>query len=323
VTPAPDAIPRLCVRDLEIVLALARAGSTVRAAGALHVTQSAVSRGLLLVEDKLGVRLFRRGARGLAPTSAGQRLIEGAGPVLAALAQLEARVSAPATEPIEVRLACECYTAYRWLPSTLVSLRQSWAGQQAFDVRLAPEHTAAPVVALAAGQLDVALVTTASVRAPLLERALFSDEIVFLVSPAHPLAGKAALTCKHLTSFPLITSTHTPKPETRWFLSSVFGASVPRLEFLRFPLTEAMVDAARASMGIAVMSEWIAAAYLPSAELVVKRLQRGPLQRPWRIAFRREAAESAALLALALEGAAPRIAGRSEGGAQRRAPLGR
>jgi LysR family transcriptional regulator for metE and metH len=314
----PDAKPRLCVRDLEVVLALARAGSTVKAAATLHVTQSAVSRGLLLVEEKLGVRLFRRTARGLSPTSAGQRLIEGAGPVLAALAQLEARVGAPGAKPIELRLACECYTAYRWLPSTLASLRQGWAGQHAFDVRLAPEHTAAPVVALAAGQLDVALLTTASVRAPLLERPLFTDEIVFLLSAAHPLASKTALTRRHLTSYPLITSNHASRAENRWFLSSVFGASVPRIEFLQFPLTEAIVDAARAGMGIAVLSEWIAAAYLPSPGLVLKRLQRGPLERPWRMAFRRDAAASADLLALALAGAAPRVQGMDGAGAERR-----
>jgi len=291
------------------VLALARAGSTVKAAATLHVTQSAVSRGLLLVEDKLGVRLFRRTARGLSPTSAGQRLIAGAGPVLAAMSQLEARVAATSSEPIEVRLACECYTAYRWLPSAVASLRQGWAGQQAIDVHLAPEHTAAPALALAAGQLDVALLTNASVRAPLLERPLFSDEIVFLMSAAHPLAGKAALTRRHLASFPMITSNQASRAENRWFLSSVFGASVPRLEFLQFPLTEAIVDAARAGMGIAVLSEWIAAGYLPSPGLVLKRLQRGPLQRPWRIAYRRDAAAGASLLALALQGAAPRVQG--------------
>lgn len=51
------------MRDLQVVLALAAAGSTASAAAALHLTQSAVSRALLLVEDKLGVRLFARSER--------------------------------------------------------------------------------------------------------------------------------------------------------------------------------------------------------------------------------------------------------------------
>jgi LysR family transcriptional regulator for metE and metH len=303
--------PRLCVRDLDVVLAVARAGSTVRAAAALHVTQSAVSRGLLLAEGKLGVRLFERNARGLAPTAAGQRLIDGAGPVLAALAELEARAAAPESAQLELRLACECYTAYRWLPSALASLREQWPLRQRIDIRLLPEHSAAPAEALAAGALDVALLTTSSVRAPLVEQPLFSDEIVFLVAAQHPLAARPALTRRQLTEHPLIISTQTPKPEQRWFLNGVFGRSLPQLEFLRFPLTEAIIDATRAGMGIAVLSEWIASGYLPSADLVVKRLEGKPLARPWRIAFRREASEGAAVLARALESAAPRVHSRA------------
>lgn len=303
--------PKLCVRDLDVVLAVARGGSTVRAASALHVTQSAVSRGLLLAEEKLGVRLFERYARGLAPTAAGQRLIDGAGPVLAALAELEARARAPESAQIELRLACECYTAYRWLPSALASLREQWPLPQRIDIQLAPEHTAAPVEALAAGALDVALLTTSSVRAPLVEQPLFSDEIVFLVSAQHPLAARPSLTRRQLSEHPLIISTQTPKPEQRWFLNGVFGRSLPRLEFLHFPLTEAIIDAARAGMGIAVLSEWIASGYLPSSDLVVKRLDGRPLARPWRIAFRREASEGAAVLARALESAAPRVHSRA------------
>ena len=46
----------LDVADLQLVLALAESGSTVRASTVLHLTQSAVSRGLLAVEDKLGTR---------------------------------------------------------------------------------------------------------------------------------------------------------------------------------------------------------------------------------------------------------------------------
>ncbi|HTV18585.1 MAG TPA: LysR family transcriptional regulator [Polyangiaceae bacterium] len=304
--------PKLCVRDLDVVLALARAGSTVRAASALHVTQSAVSRGLLLAEQKLGVRLFERQARGLVPTPAGQRLVDGAGPVLAALADLEARAVAPEGAPLELRIACECYTAYRWLPSALASLRQQfsrqpWPGRQRLELQLMPDHTASPVAALADGELDEALLTTSSVRAPLVEKPLFSDEIVFLLAASHPLAARPALTRRQLREHPLITSTQTPKPEQRWFLNAAFGRSVPRLEFLRFPLTEAIVDAARAGMGIAVMSEWIASGYLPSPDLVVKRLDGKPLLRPWRIAFRRESSEGAAVLARALESAPPRV----------------
>src|SRR5450432_1097383 len=95
--------PSLEVRDLELVLALAESKSTVRAASRLHLTQSAISRGLLNIEDKLGVQLFARSAKGLAPTAAGEQLIEGAGAVLAQLVELEARAKSPLEVVASVR----------------------------------------------------------------------------------------------------------------------------------------------------------------------------------------------------------------------------
>lgn len=67
-------------------------------------------------------------------------------------------------------------------------------------------------------------------------------------------------------------STGTPAAEARWFNARVFGRSRPRVSSLRFPLTEAIVDAARAGMGVAVLSEWIAGSYRDGGDLLVKRL---------------------------------------------------
>jgi LysR family transcriptional regulator for metE and metH len=138
--PAPPR-PLLEIRDLRVVLALAATGSTTRATSVLHLTQPAVSRALLLAEEKMGVRLFDRSGRGLTPTPAGERLIAGAGPILSELEQLEKLASTPPAEPTRVRLVCECYTAYRWLPSTLVTLRRGLPG---LEVALAVEPPRRP-----------------------------------------------------------------------------------------------------------------------------------------------------------------------------------
>ncbi len=296
--------PSLDVRDLEIILALSRSGSTVRAASALHVTQSAVSRGLLLAEEKLGARLFERTPRGLAPTPAGSRLIAGAGSILAQLAELERSAGTAEAAPVRLRVVCECYTAYRWLPSTVAALRRN---ASTLEVELAVDHTDAPVPALLAGRIDVALLTTSPTPPTLVSQALFSDEIVFVVSSSHPLASRPTLTPAELASYPLITSTQVPDAEARWFASRVFGKRRPKLTFVRLPLTEAIIDAARAGMGVAALSEWVTGPYLYDPGLVAKRLRGRPLERPWRIAYRRDVAAAAEHLAAALEGAPPRV----------------
>jgi len=292
--------PSLEIRDLELVLALAQARTTIRAATLLHLTQSAVSRALLAVEDKLGTPLFERTPKGLVPTPAGAQLIEGAGSLLAHLVELENRTRSPGQPPARVRVVCECYTAYRWLPSAIATLRRA-----NLEVDLLFEHTRDPVAALQSGDLDIALLTTSRIRPPLHDQPLFSDEIVFLLAATHPLAERPHLTPDDLRAHPLISSTNTPDPELRWFTHAVFGRRQPSVERLRFPLTEAIVDAARAGMGVAVLSEWIAQPYLDPT-LVAKRLRK-PLRRPWRIAYRPQAADRARQLATALTGLAPRI----------------
>lgn len=304
IQPNPFPRPRLDIRDLQVVLAVAAERSTSRAAPVLHLSQSAVSRALLAAEDKLGARLFERGVDGFAPTPAGQRLIAAAGPFLAQLSEIESVAVQPAPEPVHVRLVCECYTAYRWLPSALVAMRKSLPG---LEVSLALDHTGDPAAALLAGEVEVALLTTGKLKKGLREQSLFHDEIVFVLAGTHPLASKATLTAADLADHPLISSTHTPAAEQQWFLAQLYPRKVPPLQMLRLPLTEAILDAARAGLGVAAMSEWVAGPHVGQGDLAVRRLGSGPLLRPWRIAWRPEAAEPARRIASALTSFAPRL----------------
>ncbi|QSQ27569.1 LysR family transcriptional regulator [Pyxidicoccus parkwayensis] len=295
--------PRLDIRDLRVVLALASAGTTAQAATVLHLTQPAVSRALLAAEDKLGARLFDRTPRGLVLTPAGEQLVSGATRLLVELGDLEHRVRTPVALPVRIRLVCECYTAYHWLPSALVKMRASLPG---LELSLAVEHTQEPIPALVAGDIDVALITTASVpHAGFQEREIFTDEVAFIMSTSHPLASRKALTRDDLKETTLLTG-RTPPAETQWFMKRVFGRERPRLRFEQLPLTEAILDVARAGMGVAVLSEWIASPHLGRGDLVAKRLASGPLRRPWRIAWRREVDDAALRLMAALETTAPR-----------------
>lgn len=294
---------RLDSRDLRLVLALGKARTTAAAASALHLTQPAVSRALLTTESKLEVQLFNRTSRGLEPTAAGQMLLQSAMRMLTELDELERCVRTVATPPQCIRMVCECYTAYHWVPSALEALRVEIPD---VDLVLVVEHTLDPIAALEAGKLDVALVTAASIpkRGKLVERSLFSDELVFVVSSRSRLASRSALTRDDLHAQVLLTS-HLPTPNLHWFNDAVSGPGDRPPRYQHLPLTEAILDFARADMGIAVLSEWIAAPHLRRGDLVAKRLTSGSLLRPWRIVWRRECEDAALRVLAALEHLAP------------------
>jgi DNA-binding transcriptional LysR family regulator len=73
-------MPRHDVNDLIAFLAVARERSFTRAAAQLGVSQSALSHTMRALEERLGVRLLTRTTRSVAPTEAGERLLQGIGP---------------------------------------------------------------------------------------------------------------------------------------------------------------------------------------------------------------------------------------------------
>ncbi|RKH04156.1 LysR family transcriptional regulator [Corallococcus sp. CA053C] len=81
----PRDFDRHSLDGLGLLRAVVAAGSFVRAGEALGLTQPAVSRAVARLEDRLGVRLFRRTARSISLTEEGLRFYEAVAPHLAAI----------------------------------------------------------------------------------------------------------------------------------------------------------------------------------------------------------------------------------------------
>lgn len=93
------------LRALALFLAVAETGSMTAAGRRLGASQPAVSQAVARLEAGLGVGLFERGTRPLRLTAAGEALRVGAGPLLAAAADLRRRaLDAADVGPSSVRL---------------------------------------------------------------------------------------------------------------------------------------------------------------------------------------------------------------------------
>lgn len=183
-------------RLLHTFTALARTGSFTAAAAELRCAQSTVTVQIRTLEKELGTRLFDRLPQGALPTSAGRRLLAEAEDVLDAEARLRGVAQAAggdgasgALEGQVVLGAGESLCASR-LPAVIASLRRSHPG---IDLHLHPVGSAGAVERLRAGQLDIALLLEPAVNfADLVARPIAREPLVYLASPDHPLAGRAA-----------------------------------------------------------------------------------------------------------------------------------
>ncbi|MEO5325926.1 LysR family transcriptional regulator [Mesorhizobium sp. CC13] len=80
--------------DLRYLIATARHGSTLKAAGALGVNQTTVARRIKVLEDALGIELFHRRQTGYVATEEGRAVLDLARATEEAVARLEEKVAA-------------------------------------------------------------------------------------------------------------------------------------------------------------------------------------------------------------------------------------
>lgn len=76
--------------QLESFVAIAEEGNVTRAARRLGISQPPLTRKMQALEDELGVKLFVRGARGVALSREGERLLSHARDILARVSRVRA-----------------------------------------------------------------------------------------------------------------------------------------------------------------------------------------------------------------------------------------
>lgn len=176
------------LRDLRYLLAVAEHQHFGRAAEACGVSQPTLSVQVRKLEELLGVTLFERTSKTVAPTPACERLI---GHVRAAVAETDAilAVARNLRDPLSgrLRLGIIPTLAPYLLPLIFAPLREALP---ALEVEPWEDQTASLVAKLRAHELDAALLATEVTETDLASRPLFDEPFLAALPPDHPLAGR-------------------------------------------------------------------------------------------------------------------------------------
>lgn len=147
-------------RQIEAVVAVARAGSVHAAARELGIPQPAVSRLIAATERSVGMRLFARSRSGTHVTPAGERVLKQAAFALRALEN----VSDAAREALPVvRLGCIPRVMHVLIPYLLAQLGEGTAG---FRLHVSVGTSNELAAELDAGRLDFVIARRAAPGAP-------------------------------------------------------------------------------------------------------------------------------------------------------------
>lgn len=183
-------VRRLRLRHLELLVALADAGTMRAAAVRLHLSQPALSKMLAEVEAGFGARLFERSPQGLAANALGEAAVYRARVMLGELARGKDEVDALRTGAKGVlRLGTLSVTAA--VPRAVVRLRQRLPGAR---VQIQEGRVRDLIQRLLDGELDCVFgaitpeLLTSELLPQLRPEVLLEDELCVLCDASHPLA---------------------------------------------------------------------------------------------------------------------------------------
>ncbi|GAA2775963.1 LysR substrate-binding domain-containing protein [Kitasatospora sp. CM 4170] len=177
------------VAQLRAFAAVAEHRHFREAAAATGTSQPALSGAVAALEEALGAQLIERTTRKVIVTPLGERVVEHAHRVLAALQALTEEVEAarrPFTGPLHLGVIPT--VAPYLLPTVLRLVRDRYPE---LELHVHEERTPSLLDGLAAGRLDVLLLALpAGGGAPTRDIPLFDEDFVLVTPPGHPLAGR-------------------------------------------------------------------------------------------------------------------------------------
>ena len=293
---------RLTLRQLSVFVAVVQHGSTVAAAQALSMSQSAVSAALAELESALDTALFDRVARRLSVNEAGRQLFPRA---LSLLDQAQELERFTAQTGVHLRIAASNTIGSYLLPSLLADFRASQQGNCSLDVRIG--NTRDVLRALLQFEADIGLIEGSSHERDLRSVHWCDDEMVVVASPSHPLA-KGPVTPERLREAEWIV--REPGSGTREIIEDKL---VPELGELHFALelgnAEAIKRAVMSGFGISCLSLHVVRDDIERGDLVALRDGLPRIMRPLQLVVHEDKYPTQGLLAFTeyLRSVAPKV----------------
>jgi DNA-binding transcriptional LysR family regulator len=264
--------------DLEVALAVGRAGSLAGAAERLGVNTSTIGRRLDALEAALGVHLFDRSPTGLAPTELAESLLPVAEAMERSVADALRLVEERETQPEgTVRITAPPGLANWFVAPALIRLRRQ-------HPRLTIELDASIGYAdLTRREADLAIRANRPRSGDLLAVRLTEAQSVIVAAPElvrTPIDRLDAI--DWITWGPDLAGL----PDARWITANVDAARI----VLRTSSMDAQIQAARTGLGAIMVpqpfAEWIGLDEVPLSRSLAKRLPPTPSGALWLVGHR-------------------------------------
>lgn len=188
------------LRLLTHVVEVARTGSIRRAAELLNLTPSAMNRRIQDLEAEIGTPLFERRPRGVKLTTAGEMFVRYARSQIADAERMRSQVEdLRGLRRGPIQIACSQALALDFLALRVAAFQKKHP-KVVFDLKVMDHERA--LAALAAYDVDLALVHRPTMWPSLRVIASIPQRLVVITRPDHPLAAKKMLRLSDCVDYP-------------------------------------------------------------------------------------------------------------------------
>lgn len=254
------------IRQLRAFLAIAEAKTFTAGARRVNVTQAAISMQIRQLEDEVGLQLFTRTPRRVILTEAGEYLIERARRIMrehdSALAEI-AEVAGAEHGRLRIGSASAMF-ATKQLPEILQKLKDKFPNA---EISVTSGTSQALVEKIMHGEVDIAFVSLPVESSHVSIDHLFSDEIVAIAHPEHPLGGEKFISAATLAGEKLILGEK--GGNTRRMIDDFFDAANVRPNvIMELSRQEAINQMVENNMGVGMAGAKTAAEEVKAGRLI-------------------------------------------------------
>ncbi|MDQ3131868.1 MAG: LysR family transcriptional regulator [Acidobacteriota bacterium] len=254
------------IRQLKAFLAIAEAKTFTAGARLTNITQAAISMQIRQLEDEVGLPVFTRTPRRVILTEAGEHLLGRARRILrehdTAIAEIAELAGA---EHGRLRIgSASAMFATQQLPKILQKLKDRF---HRADLTVISGTSQTLGERIMHGELDIAFVSLPVENSNLQTELLFSDEIVAIANPNHPLAKEKLISAAQLAGENLILGEK--GGNTRRMIDDFFAAASVRPNVvMELSRQEAINQMVENNMGVGIAGVKTVSAEIKAGKLI-------------------------------------------------------
>ncbi|KXK00963.1 MAG: transcriptional regulator, LysR family [Acidobacteria bacterium OLB17] len=271
------------INQLEVLVTVAREKSFSRAAEALGRTQPAISQAIRRLEDDVGEKLFDRSSKDGTLTFAGEVLLEHAEAMLALRVNAKNAIrELKGLRRGKVTISANEHTVFFLLPV----IEEFLSRHPAIKIEVQRGVASRIPKQITAREVELGVISFAPEDPSLISVPIVTDDLVMIVSPEHPLAGRGKVSLSDVAEEEFIAH-NAPSPYRRRVIEAFAKHRVELRISVELPSLEAIKLLVMKNVGVALVPRLAARAEIENGRLSEINIREIKLTRELHIVYRR------------------------------------